>query len=95
MVLFAIAIPLFYACMPMILLFGLTCFQTFSLSVLHYEEFRYSDHYIYWFMVALPYVILAGCLTFVFNAYLIVLAILAAPVGLGLMIYALTDEWRY
>ncbi len=79
----------------MILLFGLTCFQTFSLSVLHYEECRYSEHYIYWAMLAVPYVILAGCLTFVFNAYLIVLAILANSLCLGFMIYEFTNDWRY
>ena len=81
--------------MPMILVFGLTFFFIFGFSVNLYAEYRYSDNYIYWFMVTLPYVILAGCLTFVFNAYLIILAILAAPVGLGLMIYEFTDEWRY
>jgi len=80
---------------PMILVAGTFCAETITLCLLLFEEFEYSSKSKLWLLLAIPYLTLAACLTFVFNCYVIILAILASPVGVGFIVYELTDEFRH
>lgn len=94
--LLAIVLFFFFICaIPMILVATAVCFQTVAICLSLYEHFEYSDHSKLWLLLAIPYIVLGGCFTFVFNMYIIVLAILASPVGVAFIAYELLDEFRY
>ena len=64
-------VPLFLITLPMILVAGTVFAQTFAIFVFLYEDVESTT----WKLIAIPYMILAACLTFAFNFYAIILAI--------------------
>ena len=70
---------------------GAVCAQSCSTLILIKEEVKDNLYR----LIGILYLIMFACLTFVFNFYAIVLAIIASPVGLGVLFYTLTDEYRY